>query len=183
MCAAQIIDLFFKSFASIGIFVAVQQLYETKKRRMVEMYWKISEIYLSKEMQEARQILDRICKEIPSLKTYLKDKNGIKDGDKPKLIDEYIKKFHNAKEDTENFNIGRKARSRIRFINQAGILVKKRLIDKDMLYGLIGAGFEIDYPILEIIISSHRKAHSFPKMYDHFEYIWCNYKKWKKENA
>lgn len=38
MDIAQIIDLCFKSFGSIGIFVAIQQLYETKKRRIVEMY-------------------------------------------------------------------------------------------------------------------------------------------------
>lgn len=180
MDTAHIIDLCFKSFGSIGIFIAIQQLYETKKRRMVDMYWKISDIYLSKEMQESRHVLDRICEMMPNLKVYRDGKNEIKENEKLKLIDEYIKHFHDAKKDTEAGTISRKARSRIRFLNQAGILVRKRLIDKDMLFGLIGAGFKIDYPLLEIIVRCHRKAHGSRKMYDHVEYLWEKYNRWEK---
>ncbi|NUO09970.1 MAG: hypothetical protein HUU08_15070 [Candidatus Brocadia sp.] len=67
MDATQIIDVWFKFFGIIGIFIAIQQLYETRKRRMVDMYWKISDIYLSKEMQESRQVLARKAHAFPKM--------------------------------------------------------------------------------------------------------------------
>ncbi|MDN3514428.1 MAG: hypothetical protein NG747_08515 [Candidatus Brocadia sp.] len=67
MDTIQIIDVCFKSFGSFGISIAILQLYEARKRRMVDMYWKISDIYVSKEMQESRQVLARKAHAFPKM--------------------------------------------------------------------------------------------------------------------
>lgn len=61
-----------------------------------------------------------------------------------------------------------------------GVLLKKNMIDKDLMFSLVGLGFEIDYKTLSIILDAHRKWHNTPYLYNHFEYLWAEYQKWKE---
>jgi hypothetical protein len=71
--------------------------------------------------------------------------------------------------------------NRIRFLNQIGVLVHKKLIDQDMLFGLIGIGLEIDFETLNFVLQAHRKEHGTFHMYAHFETTWHQYQLWVKQ--
>lgn len=172
------VDWLFKllgiSLASIAIF----QLRETQKRRMVEMYWKIADQYTSNECHERRVAIEEIQDWLKNEKIIL----GISNDDSyldTRLIKKYIEVFHNAEHGSNKKELDIKARHHIRFLNQVGILVKKGLIDRDLLFGLIGTGLHIDYPTLGAILRGHIEAHQ-EKMYGNFEYLWNSYNKWRK---
>jgi len=59
------------------------------------------------------------------------------------------------------------------------VLLKKKMVDKDFLFNLIGLGFEIDYKTLTVILADHRASHNTPYLYNYFEYLWAQYQKWK----
>ncbi len=164
------IEIIFKIIASIAVLIGLFQLYEVRKKRLVDMYWKISDNYHSEDIDEARKALFKIEGAFPGI---------AKEGFNVKVIDHYKTTFHDAKSKSNNKVVDRKARKNIRFLSQIGALVKKGMIDKDMVFDLIGAGLEIDHPTLEIVVAAHRKAHQNQKMYEHFEYIWSEYRKWK----
>ena|SRR5205085_4913661 len=175
---AQLFDLIIKAIGLMAILIAVFQLFEAKKKRMVEMYWDISKTYSSEEMQESRRALSQITKELPLLNEYLEGR-ATKAGLKERVIGEYIARFHNADDTSKQRQMDIKARTRMRFLNQVGVLVRKKIIDKDLVLTLIGPGFEIDYPILEILIESYRKAHDFPKLYSGVDFLYEEYLRWK----
>jgi len=181
MPISNILDIIIKGSGSVAVIIAIWQLFHSWKKRRVDMYWKIAEIYLSKESRESRQALDELLNKMPNLKTYLESKQKDKQT-RNNLINEFITRFHNAQQGTKEKEICTKARTRLRFLHQTGIIYKKNLIDKKLLFELIGTGFEIDFPILDIIIEGYRRPHNFPKMYNYFEYLWLKYHKWKKYN-
>ena len=172
MNVIQLIDLTIKVIGVGAIITAVFQLFETRKKRMVDMYWQISEMYSSTEMLEARSTLSQILedKEMLSLRSYVEDKD---EETKNQAIKEYKDRFHDAASNSKEKQIDRKARARVRFLNQIGILVRKKLIDKDLLFELIGVGLEIDYKILSILMETYRKAHNVPKMYREIDYLFA----------
>ena len=178
MEVAQLVDLIIKTIGLMAILTAVFQLFEAKKKRMVEMYWDISKTYTSEEMQESRRALAQITKELPLLNEYIEGKSK-KNGLKEKVIDEYISRFHNADDTSKQRQMDIKARARMRFLNQVGVLVRKKIIDKDLVLTLIGPGFEIDYPVLEVLIESYRKAHAFPRLYSGVDFLYEEYLRWK----
>lgn len=168
---SNILDIVFKTLAAIAAIMAIFQLKEVRKKRLIDMYWKIAEIYFSEEQRAARQSIWLLET------TFLKGKTNSAVATE-EIIDAYNKDYHdsiieeNKKTDTSIIN-------RIRFLNQTGVLLKRRLIDKDMLFGLIGVGLEIDYPTITIVLQAHRKAHGVPYMYLYLENTWAEYNKWK----
>jgi len=46
------------------------------------------------------------------------------------------------------------------------VLLKKKMVDKDLLFNLIGLGFEIDYKTLTVILADHRASHNTPYLYN-----------------
>jgi len=99
---------------------------------------------------------------------------------KDETIKRYNEEYH-LQTDGDNGRIDRSIVNRIRFLNQTGVLIKKNLIDIDLLFGLIGAGLEIDYPVLDIILRAHRIEHNMPYMYYDLNTIWLGYQNWKEE--
>jgi hypothetical protein len=181
MDASQIADLLFKTIGSIAATIAIFQLYEVRKKRNIDMYWKISDMYKSEELQDSRRVFHHdIPNKLEGLRSYIADRNGDAKNLQQKLIDDYQEKFHDAPDSNEEKAVDRRARRRISFLNQTAILLRKRLIDKDMLLELIGSGFEVDYPVLEIVLKAHRQAHNFPDMYKHIEYLQDEYRKWRR---
>ena len=59
------------------------------------------------------------------------------------------------------------------------VLLKKKMVDKDFLFNLIGLGFEIDHKTLTVILAAHLASHNTTYLYNYFEYLWVQYQKWK----
>jgi hypothetical protein len=77
------------------------------------------------------------------------------------------------------------ARARLRFYAQAGVLLSKRLVDEDLVFGLIGPPLDVDMRLLDILIAANRDGHAFPRMYAEVEDAHRRYEAWrdKKESA
>jgi hypothetical protein len=171
-------DIIFKvvgiCFASVAIF----QLREARKKRMVEMYWKVADEYTSDECHKGRVAIDEINKWIDQRKNELNISKEASSLDS-RIIHEYKSKYHDASHGSDKKLQDVQARHQLRFLNQIGILVRKRLIDRDMLFGLIGSGLKIDYGCLAVVLQGHIEAHN-EKMYGNVEYLWNNYKGWAR---
>jgi hypothetical protein len=168
----ELVDLIFKIIASIAAIVAILQLIEVRKKRLVEMYWKIADIYSTEEQRTAR-------KSVWLLQTnYLKE-SKLSIANEKELLNWYNLNYHNSTEEKHN-QLDASIMNRIRFLNQIGVLVHKKLIDQDMLFGLIGIGLEIDFETLNFVLQAHRREHGTFHMYAHFETTWHQYQLWVK---
>jgi len=67
------------------------------------------------------------------------------------------------------------------FFNQLGILVKKNLIEKDMLFGLIGVGLTLDQDALKFVLKAHADSHDIKDMHNDFHTICNEHAKWRKK--
>ncbi len=142
------------------VIVAIKQLLEAQHQRAAAMSWSLYKTYSSEEMEVAKKTLYLIKDEFSN-------------------AEEYKAKFHDQELGSEAKTQDRKILFRLRFFHQAGLLVKKRLVDADLLFGLVGQGLKTDYNLLGIIAESHRRAHLSPLMFDHFEYLYNRYLKWE----
>lgn len=178
---SDIIDPLFKLLGILVGSIAIFQLLEVKKKRLVDMYWEIARQHMSDECHERR-------KAVKDIELWFDQETGRVDpADKkeymdPKLIEKFIKRYHDAKDTSTEKTLDIKVRHQIRFLNQVGILVKKRLIDRDLLFNLIGAGLEIDYAVMKAVLQGHRKAHDNDNMYSQFDYLWNTYNGWKRDS-
>lgn len=155
-----VLQIIFTMVAIPAAIIAAFQLIEMKKQRMADMSWQLFEAYSSREMADARQTLNLIA-------------------DNFATVDDYRKKYHDKPGDTQEKQQDRKVRERARFFHQAGLLVEKRLVDADLLFGLTGTGFEYDHNKLSIIVDSSRQADNDPSMYEYFDCLWEQYTNWK----
>ena len=168
----EVIDLSFKLFGIAVIITGFFQLIEVKRKRLIDMYWKIHDMYSSDIQRLARKDVHEFRLKYAEKIHLLMNKEN---------LDFYNTEYHNAAEATDNKRIDKSIINRIRLINQIGVLLKKKHIDQDMLFGLIGAGFEEDYLILQSVLAAHRYFHNQPLMYPHFEISWSLYQEWIKK--
>jgi hypothetical protein len=177
---AQIVDVIFKVIGSVAAIVAIFQLIEVKKKRSIDMYWKVFELYKFGNIEESRKVIHHFIPiKIIEFNACLDQVQPITSEVKEVLMLKYKTLFHDAAGDSEEKESDRKVRIWVSFLNQAAVLLKKRLIDKDMLFGLIGAALEIDYAAIEVIVGAHRYAHNFPNMYGEIEIMYSKYIIWK----
>jgi len=176
-----VIDWIFKLLGIILASNAIFQLREAQKRRIVEMYWKIAYEYTSPECHERRIAIKEIQKWLKQKGSAIGEIDGQLFLDK-RIVEKYIEVFHDAEFSTDNKKLDVKARHHIRFLNQVGILVKKKLIDQDLLFSLIGTSLQLEYATLETILAAHVKAHD-ESMYENFKYLWHSYRKWKQKSG
>lgn len=159
----------------IGGWIAYRQFMEAKKKRHIDMYWKFAEIYVSEKQFNAKYAVHEIQK------NYF-DKL-IKQGFEDELIERYNLEYHLTDQESEENKNKKKTdiliMDRIRFLNQVGVLLKRELIDKDLIFGLIGVGLDLDYDTLKIVLEAHRIGHTFPNMYVDMEITWLEYQTWK----
>lgn len=179
----QIVDVIFKIVGGIAAVVAIFQLIEVRKKRSVDMYWRIFELYKLGNIEESRKVIHHyIPVYIIGFNTCFDQAQPLLSEVKDALMREYKTLFHDAAGDSKEKDCDRKARIWISFLNQTAVLLKKRLIDKDMLFGLVGAALEIDYVAIEVIVGAHRYAHNFPNMYGEIEVMYSEYLIWKIRN-
>lgn len=150
---------------------------EVRKKRKIETYWKIETEYKSDTQQEARKLIETIEQVLRTEKERLKVNCNTHDMH-TKLVDFYNTEFHNSTDQSKRDDAWT-IRTRIRFLHLTGVLLRKNMIDEDLLFSLIGLGFKIDYETLSIIVDAHRKSHNAPYLYNHFEYLWSKYQNWQ----
>jgi hypothetical protein len=175
------VSLLLQLVGIVGIVIAIGQLWEVRKKRQVDMYWQVLDRYLAKEAQESRAVLTRI-------ENVLEFDSKHPPEDISRFIAAYIAEFKAYESEALIEKLGerlaqerqeqdQKARFRIRFVNQAGVLLEKRLIDKDLLFELLGPGVEIDYPIMQVVVDAYRKDHRI-HVYRQFEPLVARYERW-----
>ena len=165
------------------------------------MYWKLFDLYVSPDHQESRSVLDDITCVLTSedhddVQSALRDVTEILRDlkvdylgtDYLVFVVRYIRKIKAYEKETLARTLGqsetqrrkeydRKARWRVRFVSQAGILLQKRLVDKDLLFELLGPGLQIEYPILQTIVDAYRASHKV-RVYREFEFLIERYNRW-----
>ena len=155
---------------AIGAFISYEFI-EKRRRRIIETYWKVEEEYRSTVQHEARTNIEKVENDLETQDVQSRDE----------LIKYYNSKYHFG-EQGENKATAKKIRYRIRFLNKIGLLLKKGMIDKDLVFDLIGTGLEIDQKTMEIVLAAHREGDKKPDMYRNFEYLVKEYQKWKQKN-
>ena len=171
-------DDLFKAVLGIAGSFLTYQLIEVGRKRKVETYWRMEDQYKSPEQTKARKNIEIVSER-------LKEKFGhsaldkIKNPEIETMADFYNAEYH-LSPDKDKRDFATEIRGRLRLLNQMGVLMRKKMIQRDLLYSLVGLGMEIDYPTIKVILAAHRKAHSTPHLYKEFEYLWNKYLVWKR---
>jgi hypothetical protein len=71
----------------------------------------------------------------------------------------------------------------VRFYAQTGALLRKRLVDEDLLFGLIGPPLDVDMRLLDVVIYANRHGHEFPRMFEEVEYAYSEYERWRRSRG
>jgi hypothetical protein len=160
------------------LFVAWRQWREVVRRRHVDMYWRIFDAYNSEELRRSRDAFFKIEKQLQ-----LSPSSGLTERipDPARLRDystQYWRDFYEG--DPYHQRLDRLARARVRFYAQTGVLLKKRLVDQDLLFGLIGPPLDVDMRLLDVVIDANREGHHFPRMFEEVEYAYREYQRWQR---
>ena len=121
--------------AVIGVCVAIVQLRSANRdahtSRMAEMSWQVYQAYVEPRIRSARGAAELIAhtSPVPNSGTEYGALYAEKDIDKSNLDPETIDTL---------------MRRLLRFYNQVGILVEKKLVDDDLVFALIGSGLKLN---------------------------------------
>lgn len=150
------------------------QLFEARQRRRVEMYWKLFDTFSSNEIRRSRSAFEQIEQrfELPRFSQPLSKER------RKELAGRYWKIFYQGEGGDKTCD--HRARERLRFYVQAGVLTQAKLVDRDLLFGLIGPSLDLDYKILDIIITACREHHEFHEMFKEVYYLNEQYKRWRR---
>ena len=169
-------DLALKSLAVLALLIGVFQLLEAKRKRNVDTYWELLNRYISDEGRESRQVLREVEKAIDLPTPVLIDApiNEIQRKAKAEgWAETYNRLFHDT-EDKARERVHPAVLYRLRYLNQAAVLLKKRLVDRDLLLGLIADGVRIDRPLLVVTLAAvrgHEGFRVYPRVDQLFEEV------------
>jgi hypothetical protein len=180
MSLGDTISLFLAGLAFVTAAVAYWQLREVRKRRRVDTYWKLFDVFTSDKIRASASAFDKIERRL-----LLPAPNGFveaipDDAERERLASEYWSTFYGAADGTPEKDLDRLARERLRFFAQTGVLARAKLVDRDLLFGLIGPALDVDRRLLDIIITAHRKFHRFERMYEEAYYVNAQYAHWQE---
>lgn len=174
--AIEILKSILPIFGAILVTLFSYEYIEVRRKRKIETYWRIEGEYKSDTQQNARKFIEKVDE------AFKEKKNSLSHSSPKDLLDK-LTKFYNAEfhesPDQDKKNLAWTIRTRLRFLHLIGVLLKKKMIDQDLLFSLIGLGLEIDYETLSIIVNAHRRSHNTPYLYNHFEFLWSEYQNWK----
>lgn len=157
-------------------FLAAMISYEfidKRSRRLIETYWHLEEEYRSDIQIEARKCLEKIDSEY---------KNNISTKEDSSFIKYYNKNYQQSKEENQK-DIAFAIRARLRLLNKVGLLIKKRMVDRDLIFSLVGPGLEVDKNMLKSIQRIHKEEAKRQEEYLYFELLLGYYSRWKRQNA
>lgn len=173
-------NTFLAGLAVLTLLVAWRQWKEVVRRRRVDMYWRLFDVFESDQIRNSSNAFNEIEERL---------KLGPADGfvehiasndDKKRLSRTYWSTFYQAKRESPDKQLDRLARARIRFFAATGVLLKARLVDRDLVFGLIGPALDVDRQLLGIIIDANRDKHKFPTMFEEVYDVDAEYKRWKE---
>jgi hypothetical protein len=161
--------------AFVGIWIAIAQLRSANRdahaSRMAEMSWQVYQAYVDPRLRDARGAAEHIARTVPI------PSSGVEYGER------YADKKIIVK-DPEKESLDTLMRRLLRFYNQVGILVEKKLVDDDLVFALIGPGLKSAWPAVAAAIdwyqnyyggpSGHEKTEPRPihayvtKLYEHY---------------
>jgi hypothetical protein len=157
--------------------VAWSQWREVVRRRHVDMYWRVFDVYNSADFRASRDAFFTIEKLLG-----LDEAAGLtKRLEATEVADcsaKYWEKFYRG--DRYHQKLDRLARTRVRFYAQTGVLLRARLVDEDLLFGLIGPSLDVDMRLLDIVITANRTGHDFSTMYDEVYHAYREYRRWRR---
>ena len=173
-------SVFLAGLAVLTLFVAWRQWQEVVRRRRVDMYWKLFDVFESDQLRRSSLAFDEIEKRLG-----LEPVDGFvehipSDKDRERLSSTYWRIFYRADRDSEDKQQDRLARARIRFFAATGVLLEAGLVDRDLVFGLIGPALDVDRRLLDIIITANRSKHRFPTMFKEVYDVDKEYKRWKE---
>jgi len=177
-----LIEIIKTSLSIIGTVIGaviVYQLIDFRRKQRLDTFWRIEKEYKSDYRRDGRILLSLVEKEFSKKISELQHLDLHENQIEIELSNYYNSNWHNSPDENIKEN-ARKMRHRIREHHEYGILLRKGMVDKDLLFSLIGLSFEIDYAPMNIILKAIRGYHNTPYMYNHFEYLWENYNKWKR---
>lgn len=176
-------SVFLAGLAVLTLFVAWRQWREVVKRRRVDMYWRLFDVFESNQIRESSIAFDEIEERLGLGPVDGFVEHVAPDDDKKHLSSTYWRTFYQAERESDDKQRDRLARSRIRFFAATGVLLKAELVDRDLVFGLIGPALDVDRRLLDIIIAANRIKHRFPTMFDEVYYVDDEYKRWKKDRG
>jgi hypothetical protein len=163
-------DLVVKILALLALATGVFQLLEARRTRHVDMYWELVNRYLSPEGRAARRVMGEVAQALGSaLPQPVEVADPARDAGFQRLAARYNEFFHDT-DVQERKQVHPSVLYRLRYLNQAGVLLKKRLVDPDLLLGLIAGGVKIDRSVIDITLEAVRKHEGF-RVYPYVEYV------------
>lgn len=159
----------------VAALVAVRQVRESKRSRHADLSWLMFTTYCSPDIRESRSELEKLAHS-PNC---------------PTTAAEYRERV--ADDRIANTPTDMATRRMLRFYNQVGILLCKRLIDGDFVHALLGHGLESSWRALEPAIDYYQRYYSGPDglaladvprpIYNEVRTLRADFKKWAKRQA
>jgi hypothetical protein len=165
----------------VAILIASQQLVEARRRRRFDTYWQFFTMYSSEDYRLGREAIEEIAREIglnlPGQENQIAE-----------LAESYVAKFHSSRRadrpdqhESRVREIDQGARLRVRFFNTAGAVLRRRLVDEDLLLELIGPAFHRDYKVIRAFVEGNRTVHGL-RVYGDVELLKERYDRWAKRH-
>jgi hypothetical protein len=184
--AIQVAQLVLAILAVGTLCVAWHQWQEVKRRRRVDMYWKLFDVFSSPEIRDdaslAVEEIERTL-DLVRQKSYTLGEQELDEARLETLAKRYWCEYYWARRDSHRKKQDRLARARIRFYAQTGVLTEAELVDRDLLFGLIGPSLDVDYPVLRVLLKANRQYHGSDRMYHEVDDVYKEYKKWKEQGT
>jgi hypothetical protein len=138
--------------ALVGVCIAILQLRSASRdahqSRIADMAWQIYQAYADAKIRDARGVAETIAHTAPVLAS------GQEYGEKYADKQIYVTEPPEASYDTM-------MRRLLRFYNQIGILLEKKLADDDMVFALIGPGLKSAWPAISAAVDWYQNHSSF----------------------
>jgi len=166
--------------AIIGVIIGLTQLRsanrDAHKSRMAEMSWQIYQAYSDPRIRQSRGAAEIISASASTNPGFNYGKDFADKGINPKNLDEET--------------LDTAMRRLLRFYNQVGVLVEKKLVDDDFVFGLVGAGLESSWMGVNAAIEFYEKNTNIQKeitqlkksrpIHPYVRPLHESYKKWKE---
>jgi hypothetical protein len=138
--------------AIVGAWIAIAQLRSAARdahdSRAAEMSWRVYETYIDPNIRDARGAAEHIAHTQPV------PKSAVDYGE------QYAQKNFQDKQNNEH--IDNQMRRLLRFYNQIGILIDKKLVDDDLVFALIGPGLKSGWPAVQVAVEWYQNYHGEP---------------------
>ena len=165
--------------AIAGICIAIAQIRAAARdahaSRAAEMAWRVYEAYVDSAIQTARGVAELISRK----------------GSVPASANEYGNHYaqRDMKDRKKEDHIDKQMRRLLRFYNQIGILMDKRLIDDDLVFALIGPGLQSGWPAVKVAVEWYQNYYAGSsgiekaearKIYIHIPILYKRYVDWER---